>query len=390
MKKILSTLSIGLLCIFSLFADKSYYQSVIQANYLSDFAYGMFPLALWADFGIDGMELLEARNTKVFARVEGGITERRLIQEPMTGKLIGQGHDYKYSVAFSDLSVFFNQGLIQSPYEKDNKDMLTLSVFGRVRWEQAFATFSEIRKKDFGGIFDNPSLFPQDSDEYLIGTPELSGELYDVISEIGISLILDLKDKNYLTSNGLDGELSVILAPYWFFNELPFLDGAKTDAYKIEAKSSYDLTMLDIKNKRNGFNKVALYSSVDIDSYFLMGSAIPDCIKKDTFFSSPIYPRSFYGEINYKLVLTGPEFLAKGTFPSLTVYGSNGIGVGQVVNTKIVNDRTDLYGGVGVNVKMNILGYVQANVGYEYIYASPNSDYIGGNFKVGAGIDIVF
>ena len=386
MKKLLFLILISFLSLLSLSAEESFYQSIINASYLSSFAYGTFPVSLWADFGVDGIHFADNLSTKIYARVEAGLTERNIQQNPTNGNVLSSTDPTgSYLVAFSDGSAVIEQGVVPDD-ERDNHDKVTLSLALRMRWEQAFPTFADLRDNS-NGIFDSDVLFPVKESVYP-GTPELSGDKYFLSNSFTFAAYYDEYYSDYLAPNGYKTEISMVFAPFWLANDLDYLfKGARTDAYKIRLSGNYDYTILDKKSKA-GKNLYSMYVSASASTTFLFGSSIPRYMQDKSFMGISIVPRLFYADISGRFQINGPEFLTLGTYPSVYVTVQNGLNAGPIINNKESALNTDLYGGFSIGTQMTLIGYLKAFMEYSYIYApSANRGHV---FNAGCYLSVLF
>lgn len=369
------------------FAAEAFYQSIINASYLGDFAYGTFPLSLWADFGVSGISLIDGVSTKIYARIEAGLTQRALKQYPQSGDVIpaDSSLNRSYLVAFSDGSAVWEQGLVADE-ERPGEDKISISIALRMRWEQAFPTFKDMRDNDFSGIFDEPDLFP---DAFYVGTPELNGDRYFLSNSFSFTATYNKFDSHYLTPNGYKIDASIIFAPFWLANELPIFNEIKTDAYRINVNGNYDYTILD-KKTYSGKNLYSMYVTTSASATFLFGKSIPRYMQDKSFMGKSIVPRLFYSDIYAKLQFNGPEFLSLGTYPAAYVFIQNGVNAGPLINNKNSSVGAEFFGGFGVGVQMTLIGYLRAFVEYSYIYTPIYGEETGGDFNIGCYFTMAF
>ena len=116
MRRVWTVVILLFLSLLPLFAKgEVFFSNIVNASYLTDFAMGAFPVSFWGEFGIDHIDLFQDLNSKVVVRVEAGMAQRTLRQDPSTGTLItdhNPGADENYSVVFSYGTVGFEQGIV--------------------------------------------------------------------------------------------------------------------------------------------------------------------------------------------------------------------------------------------------------------------------------------
>lgn len=383
---------VALAMLSPIFATETFYQTIINASYLGDFAYNAFPLSLWADFGISGLEVAPDLTTRIYARVMAGLTERRLNQYPETGDIIDIDRFPKslsYAVAFSDGSLVFEQGVMKDP-DYPSRDMLSISLSLRMRWEQAFATFKDIRNGDYGGIFDNTDLFPASSDTFLVGTPELSGNKYFLSNSFSFEVSFNRLISDYMTRDGYKVDASMVFAPLWLGNNLNFISSQiETDSYRFRVSGEYDYTILN-KKSQSGKNLYSLYVTASASGTFIFGKSIPRYLQDNSFMGKSIVPRLFYGDVYAKLQFNGPELLSLGTYPALYLFLQNGLNAGSLINSSKASRDAEFFGGFGFGVQLTLIGYLRAFLEYSCVYTPIFGEDAGSSFGYGCYFTMIF
>ena len=338
---------------FALNAKEAYYSAIINGSYLSDFAYGMLPVSLWGDFGISGLDIAKNLDSKIYARLEAGLTQRSVFQDPATGKLLSNGSGNEYTVAFSDGSIVYEQGVIDNR-KKDSPDMLTASFILRMRWEQAFADFSDIRNGNYAGIFNDKTLFPDElSSQYPIGTPDLGGGKYFLSNSLNIKLAFNMMDDDYIAPEGSKGEVSLLFAPWFLMNKLSAFQYTQTDAFRMDLNFYFKHTFVSEQEFFSGRNRYSLYIDTSFKNQILAGKAVPRYLMNTSLMGRRIPPRTYMMSLNSTLWLVGPEVLSKGTYPGAYCYFENAISGGELMNTES-EKGFDFLGGIGIGVDMHI------------------------------------
>ena len=369
-----------------------FFSNIVNASFLTDFAYSLFPVSFWGEFGIDNLDFFENLDTRAVVRVEAGMAQRTLRQDPVTGEIItdhNPGQRENYSVVFSDGSVGLDQGLIDNP-DPEKPDFLTLSFSIGMRWEQAFASFYDIQHGNFSGVFGDKVYFPDSAENVFPGTPELSGNLYALSNYINLSLSFRNLDNHYLYPEGYNFSASITLAPWWLFNDLPIFE-TRTDYYRMIYSASWKHTFLSQNQKaRSDMNLYSLAVDFRMKCQFLFGDSVPRHAYALTFRSKEIPPRVFMTDAYAAIILNGPEFLTKGTYPELTVFLENALSAGDVLNYKDGGKSIRFYGTLGARLRIHILGFFQCHVGFYYDYL-PMEGYAGGvSLDLGAYFTAMF
>lgn len=366
-----------------------FYSSIINASYLSDFALNAFPVSFWGEFGIDKLDLVENLNTKALVRVEAGMAQRTLRQWPETGSVITDPDDQRrYSVVFSEGLVGFEQGLVTNP-DETKKDFLTLSFLIGVRWEQAFGSLHDIQNGDFGGVFDDPVYFPENTE--VVGVPELNGNKYSLSNSITIGLDFNNRYSHYLTPEGYDFSIDFVMGPWWLLNSPTiFNTNSYIDYWKMLYTASYTHTIMQQNQEDSEMNLFSLYMNFGLSCQIMFGKAIPQHEMSVNFRGKAIPPRPFITDIKASITLVGPEFLTVGTYPTVTLTMENALAAGALLNSKEEHIGIGFYGTVGARFDLYIMRLFRAYVGVYWDYLSPEGYRSGFDFDFGAYFTATF
>lgn len=363
----------------TMWENMTFFSGIVSTSYLSDFAYSMFPVSFGGEYGIKGIELLENRTTRLVATLDAGMTQRTLRQYPETGKLIKDpGSDEKYSVVFSDSSIGLRQGLIDNP-RKGKADFLTMNIRLGMRWEQAFASFSDIQDGEYSGVFENTEYFPSGQAEYA-GTPELSYGLHSLSTYFYLSFSFRNEDNDYLAPGGYRFDVDFMMAPWWLFNDAVLTD-AEIDFYRVRYSASYSYTIMQAKWD-NGFNIYSLVFDFSLSSQFLFGEAVPRFAYVQKFRGKEIPPRTFITDVSARLTLNGPEVLTYGTYPELNLMVENALSSGDLVNSSDTREMK-LYGSVGLRATVHVMNMFEAYISLYYDYLEMEGYDNGFSYSVG-------
>ena len=366
-----------------------FYSSIINASYLSDFALNAFPVSFWGEFGIDKLDLVENLNTKALVRVEAGMAQRTLRQWPETGSVITDPDDQRrYSVVFSEGLVGFEQGLVTNP-DETKKDFLTLSFLIGVRWEQAFGSLHDIQNGDFGGVFDDPIYFPENTE--VVGVPELNGNKYSLSNSITIGLDFNNRYSHYLTPEGYDFSIDFVMGPWWLLNSPTiFNTNSYIDYWKMLYTASYTHTIMQQNQEDSEMNLFSLYMNFGLSCQIMFCKAIPQHEMSVNFRGKAIPPRPFITDIKASITLVGPEFLTVGTYPTVTLTMENALAAGALLNSNEEHIGIGFYGTVGARFDLYIMRLFRAYVGVYWDYLSPEGYRSGFDFDFGAYFTATF
>lgn len=377
MRKIL-VLIIAAILLMPLHAEERFYQAIVNASYLSDFAFGAFPLSLWGDFGVTGVEVIPGMHSQIYSTMKAGLTERSVMQDPVSGNLLENGGG-GYSVVFSDGTIVLKQELMKKP-------ALSAEIAGRMRWEQAFATLRDIRDEKYGGIFET-DLFPAGGNTFLKGTPELSGDKYFMAASIQLGLDYSGYWKDWYGDNAYGVSMDFELAPSWFLNDLWFIDEVFTDAGTINIGAYWNIGFADAKTA-SGRTRFSLYMSNSISAGFLFGESIPRFMLDRSFMGKFVIPRNFHFRYKSYLEFKGPEFFIEGTYPRIYIYAENAINTGKTLNTVNSTGGVEFYGGIGCGANLYVMKYFDFFAELKYVYAGRVPSDKGLSFSMGAYVNL--
>ena len=378
MRRVWTVVILLFLSLLPLFAKgEVFFSNIVNASYLTDFAMGAFPVSFWGEFGIDHIDLFQDLNSKVVVRVEAGMAQRTLRQDPSTGALItdhNPGADENYSVVFSYGTVGFEQGIVDGGEGK--ADFLTANVSLGMRWEQAFASLSHIQQGNMNGVFGSDYFNGGERKDYP-GTPELSGNLYSLATSLNFGLDFRNLDDHYIHPDGYNFSISGTIAPWWLFNDkLAFINsGTRIDYYRLLYSATWKYTAYELG--KGDMNLFSIVMDFRLNCQFLFGSDVPRYAYSVRFRGNEIPPRSFITDVNVSLILNGPEFFTVGTYPQLYIFVENAISAGRVLNSIDATESVKMYGSVGARLQLNILGVFRAYIGVYYDYL-PMEGYSGG------------
>ncbi len=368
---------------------ETFYSSIINASYLSDFAMSVFPVSFWGEFGIDDLGLFEDLNTKALVRVEAGMDQRTIRQWPVSGDIIYSPDDQRrYSVVFSEGLVGFEQGLVDNP-DDGKPDFLTLNFLIGVRWEQAFASLHDIQNADWGGVFDDTAYFPLNTE--IIGIPELNGNKYSLSNSVTIGIEFNNKDNDYLIPEGYDFSFDFVIGPWWLLNSPTVFNTTTTiDYWKLLYKASYTHTFFQRDQEDADMNLYSLYMNFDLSCQLLFGEAIPQHEMSVRFRDEAVPPRPFITDVRASLSLVGPEFISVGTYPMITVLMENTLSAGRLLNNNDSSQSVGFYGTIGVRLDLYIMRLFRAFVGIYYDYLAPEGYQSGMDYEIGAYFTAAF
>ena len=386
MRRKISIIVLVFAAILPVSAEEVFFSSIVNASYLTDFALNLFPVSFWGEFGIDHLDVFEDLNTRAVVRVEAGMAQRTIRQNPKDGSILTPDKQEQYTVVFSDGKAGFSQGLIDNPAE-GKPDFLTLDVFFGMRWEQAFPSLSDVQSGNYEGFFTD--LFYFDLNGETVGLPELEGNKYSLTNSLSIGLDFNNMEDHYLIPEGYNFSLDLVFAPWWLLNTSDMLKniadtGSTIDYYKILYTTTYKHTFIQQLQEDSDFNLFSAYMNFNFACQLLFGDAIPQHAMTIGFRDKTIPPRPFIADMKARFTVTGPEFITIGTYPALTVYLENSLAAGKLLNSIDETSGVRFYGTIGVQAELYIMGMFRAYAAVYYDYLAPEWAENGFDYEIGA------
>ena len=111
---------------------------IIEAKAETDFASGIFPLALNYQFNFPVPDFIEGSSTELAFRLDNGLDIRKLRQHPDDGRFLNDsnaGFPLEYMVLYDEFNLFYRQGFWN--------DHVALGVYIDGRFENALLPSSE-------------------------------------------------------------------------------------------------------------------------------------------------------------------------------------------------------------------------------------------------------
>lgn len=350
---------------------------VTDAIQIDEMGNGIFPVSFYVTYDVTEFNFIEDYATKMTFDLNGGYDERDVFQDPITGledwcdnydEVENSTYlDSEYGAVFTGWEMKFTQPLPIS--EKiPGKISAWASVAGH--YEQAIEALEIYREDD---PYDNNDAFfsliaEEDDDVYFYGIPELNGNRYLYDSTLNIGSIY----KHKISGISITHELSLKVAPTWFFNNLDYFGGS-TSYTRLDSeltlskslyKSSYDDFFSDSK-----FRLFSITIMDELDYRYLNGTAVPMYISDYS---------NLHHDVNNKLSLNfyGPQIFAKDWYPKLQLYYYTDFRWGKLNNLDPQYDDEynsgELSNKIGGYIDMRILGII--HFGYQIYYEIEDAD----------------
>ncbi|MDC7236172.1 MAG: hypothetical protein PQJ45_00195 [Sphaerochaetaceae bacterium] len=347
---------------------------VTDAIQIDEMGNGIFPVSFFVTYDVTEFNFIEDYATKMTFDLNGGYDERDVFQDPITGledwcdnydEVENSTYlDSEYGAVFTGWEMKLTQPLPIS--EKiPGKISAWASVAGH--YEQAIEALEIYRDDDPYADITFFSLIAAEND-YFYGIPELNGNRYLYDSTLNIGSIY----KHKISGISITHELSLKVAPTWFFNNLDYFGGS-TSYTRLDSeltlskslyKSSYDDFFSDSK-----FRLFSITIMDELDYRYLNGTAVPMYISDYS---------NLHHDVNNKLSLNfyGPQIFAKDWYPKLQLYYYTDFRWGKLNNLDPQYDDEynsgELSNKIGGYIDMRILGII--HFGYQIYYEIEDAD----------------
>ena len=346
-------------------AAASSFSALAGMGYLSDFAGGSttsFPSSARIQQGVNDLGWFDNVDTSMFMDINFGLTERRVVQDPVTGAYLDGSEMtksmYYYSSFYSGISYIFRNSLIYN--HRTDRNLLTLDAGINVRFEQAFDSLSNIRSgKTFleGYLPEGEKYWDAQSRNY-IALPDINGSAYLLANSISFSAAFDnmYQEKNKIYREGISGNASITLAPWFLANKLPKFFDTKVDYYKLAADVTYAKVIYN-KEDWKRWNRLSLVIEDRLYAQLLLGDAVPKLADTISFPGLGYTNLPFVIQNQFKFYVYGPNFLSDNTIPYGYLFIDLGLASGRPSNSNSnVEWENFLYMEIGVNLHFELLG----------------------------------
>ncbi len=292
-----------------------FYTEIRDVKMHPDFWAGVFPTSVSYAAGLDGVELLEGRETKLFVELGSGTLAREFARDPLTGEPFSKTQssylDYLkkhpfYDVLYASWTVEFDQGLVRPG--KSSRDFLTMGLALDGRWEIAVNPILQTPARSGYPFLNEP--FKDSNMEYVKtpGTPDVSGNHQLIYMDLRFSGVLNDLLLRTGSREGVKTEFEVVWAPGLL--NLTRKEGGMAEFFRVWVYANAGHMFLEKKNE-DGLNDFSLGVSADAEFRYLNGEYVPEYAEKlkgSIWFYSP-ESMNFLFRGTGKLDLYGPQFL---------------------------------------------------------------------------------
>lgn len=364
-------------------AAQTSYTLVAGMGHMSNFAYGNitnFPASAEIEQGVEDLGWFDDVDTSILMDINFGLSQRRLVQDPLTGEYLGAqeleaGSQYYYSSFYSQISYAFRNEMF---YNRRIEGMaLSLEAALNVRFEQAFDSFDNIRN---GRSFLDDYLLEHNlnngttywnAQTRFQAAPDIAGEAYMLANSLSLSAKWDnmYREDNKIYREGLDASATVTLAPWFLANRLPSFFDTSVDFYSLQMDATYAKVLYSDEDWRR-WNKLAIVIEDRLYTQILLGSQVPKFADVIEFPGIGYTNLPVIVQNQLKLYVYGPNFLSDNTIPYGYVFLDLGLASGVPNNSINAGWKNFGYAEIGLNVHFELLGMMHLSAEVSYVFSN--------------------
>ena len=374
-----------------------------------DFWAGLFPSVFSYMYSVSGIEFMEGHETVIGLGIETGTLARYFTRVPETGELLSSipeperdeegnivyeyDENYKrikptdqqilayvcndYDTLYAGFNLMVSQGFGHSTH--GDGDLFKLSAGAKGRWEISVNPILDFGTRKNYPFYVYPGFYTQDEKyEYLIGTPDLSGnrQLFDIAFYVSG----DMKNlfRSVASAEGANVYLEMMYSPK--FTNTSYSIGGRSEFFKILLNSSQSFMLKESKDEK-GDNLWSLGLSNAVAFRYLTGPAVP------VYAESLNLPLGWYTPENTKFMIEdiikldyyGRQFF-KYFVPRVSVFVDLSYNWGKLNNNGLGQSLNTFCGSAGIHVELMIGGNmaIYYEMGRVFAYTGPDAEYFIG------------
>ena len=382
--------------------------SITSIKMQPDFWAGLFPSVVSYMYNVTGIQFIEGHETTIGLELETGTLARNFNRVPETGELLSSlpeieyGYDEEtgevypiysddedirarqelaneydsYDTLYAGFNLTVSQGFGQSSH--GDGDLFKLSAGVKGRWEISVNPILDYGERSGMPFYWYPYFNGDKKADYLIGTPDLSGnrQLFD----IAFYVAGDLKNlfRSVASAEGANVYLEMMYSPK--FTNTSYEIGGRSEFFKLLLNSSQSF-MLKASKDEKGDNIWSLGLSNAIAFRYLTGSAVP------AYAETLNLPLGWYTPENTKFIVEdiikleyyGRQFF-KYFVPKLSVFVDLSYNWGELNNNSLGQSLNTFCGSAGIHVELMIGGNISIyyEMGRVFAYTGPDAEYFIG------------
>ena len=336
---------------------------------------GFVPSYLKAGAGYTGLSLIDGNTTEIDLLVGGGYNQRKVWQDPETGKVM-RTDPVVYDVIQTEWELRFSQGFLGSAVE--GKDLLTLTAGYSGRFEVNRDSFRKGHVRQNGGDFPIRSL-----DEYIgsdyqgVVYPDLRGDREHLGTEFYLELELDMMDDQKMYSNGFVASLEAEWGPGLLNSAL---DG-KADYYSLTFNAVAAYTPFSFIEDGQHWFSITFVDRVNVN--WTDGSEVPVYIqgpvslgRKVRGYNTWTYNTQFTAVNNFDIRFAGPSWSS--IFPRVNLFLDVGYGFGDYFNSD--EKGSNFLASTGIQMTVSFFDFI--DLGYQVAYLFTGEKFTDGDANI--------
>ena len=382
-KKVLAVLLVCVISISAVFASDWHFVFGDVSQH-PEVLWGFIPSYFDAGAGYKGLSLIDGNTTDMQLLVGGGISQRKLWQDPTTGKIIRKD-PLIYDVWDFDWSVRFVQGFLTNPMNTE-KDMISITLAYNGQYEKAKDSMAVGKERTNGekrAVLSMEDFFSSSDRVTNRIYPEINGSGDFLGTQLASYIKFDLMEDTLHENNGFLGKVSMLWGPLALNGSLSGF--ADYFALRMDAIGAY--TLYDYKKNDKSYFSVVIADRLNCG--YVTGNAIPAFIqgpeslgRKVRGFNTYTYNTSFTVVNNLDLRLCGPDMGLEGLAPRVNLFFDIGYGCGNVNNTE--DKESNLLASTGVQGTVSIFDFI--DLGYQLAYLIKGDNYTNGSSRIAGSV----
>ncbi len=372
MKKSL-LVSLLLILSFNLFAIGFGYQ-VLDVRTSPNFYNNSFPLSVRYQFNFPVPDIYPGNTTLCTFRLDNGLDERRLYQNPKDGRFIDDDEslvsEFKnpdardYTTQFDEFLLVIEQGLF-------GKDLIKLHFSFGGRFEKAFERWDWMfdNKNTEGLFWKAPGVARYIDVGTWYGVPELRGDRGVTQTMLNFGLSFNLLQDTNTVRNGIALDVMYRYSPA----KIQIFEGddPTADFTAMQVNLSLAATPVKIYQKNGERTNFSIQIGNDASYKYVQGTKVPYYMQGDSIYGTyvPNAEHSFTDETY--LAFFGPQLGADDLYAYLKLFHNAGISYGKAMNTKNEIKVAEYSGSVGFRAEFNIYNICRCFYQVGYLYSAP-------------------
>jgi len=344
-----------------------------------EITWGFMPTYILAGAGYDGISLIPGHKTQLSILGGVGYQQRKVWQDPVTGKVLWQDGDnpsgpITYDVFVTEWEVRLFQGFAASPVP--GKDLVSFQFTYKGRYDVNMDSMKKGKERDWNN-YEIQSLEGYLGKDYSGSVyPDLNGDAQMLGTAFNFRVQIDAMDDKKTRNDGIVTKFEVEFAPLKLNNAL---DG-KADYYSFTFNGVAAKTIFAFAD--NGGNDVFTMVFIDrANLNYTSGRYVPVYYQRGVSLGRKVrgynpwtYNTEFTAVNNFDIRLSGPNFAGFGIFPRVNLFFDVGYGCGEYFNSDERGDNFLMSTGVQITVSF----FDFCDLGYEIAY-----DFDGYKFSEG-------